>query len=116
MEKICKDNIVFQIIGLAYTFVTISSIKIPENRYSDRNIDYKIKRQKTMQQKLGCKFIRNDPGKEDFDTFRPICEIFKHIKQLKITLINRIRRRIFGSEFQSYNIIKSKTIKCIATK
>ena len=69
-----------------------------------------------MQQKLGCKFIRNDPRKEDFDTFRPICEIFKHIKQLKITLINRIRRRIFGSEFQSYNIIKSKTIKCIATK
>ena len=116
MEKICKQNIKCQIIGLTYIFMTISQIKIAENRYSDRNIDYKIKRQKLMQQELDCKFIGNDPGKKDFDIFRPISEIFKHFKQLKTTLINRIRRRIFGLKFQSDNIIKSKTIKCIATK
>ena len=45
-----------------------------------RNVDYKIKRQKAIEQELGCKFIRIDPDKEDFDIFRTIKEIFRHIK------------------------------------
>ena len=36
------------------------AIKTDENGYSDRNIDYGIKRQKVIEQKLGCKFIRTD--------------------------------------------------------
>ena len=34
------------------------TIEIDENGHSDRNIDYKIKRQKTIEKELGCKFIR----------------------------------------------------------
>ena len=45
-------------------------------------MDYEIKIQKAIEQKLGCKFIRIDPNKEDFDIFRTISEILKHIKQL----------------------------------
>ena len=56
------------------------TIEIAENGHNGRNIDYEIKRQKAIEQKLGCKFIRIDPDKEDFDIFRAISEIFRHIK------------------------------------
>ena len=55
--------------------------EIDENAHSNRNIDYEIKRQKAIKQEFGCKFIRIDPDKEDFDIFRTINEIFRHIKQ-----------------------------------
>ena len=42
-----------------------------------------------MEQDLGCKFVRIDPGKEDFNIFRGINEIFRHINQSTIeTLVN----------------------------
>ena len=49
-----------------------SQKKIHENEHSDRNIDYKIKRQKTIEQKLSCDFIRTNSGKKDFDIFKAI--------------------------------------------
>ena len=61
-----------------------------ENGHSDRNIDYEIKRQKAIELELGCKFIRIDPDKEDFDIFRTANEIVRHIKQsTKKILINK---------------------------
>ena len=41
------------------------AIEIDENRHSDRNIDYEIKSQKSIEQELDCKFIWIDPDKED---------------------------------------------------
>ena len=35
-----------------------------ENGHSEKNIDYEIKRQKTMKQELGCEFIRIDLPKK----------------------------------------------------
>ena len=55
--------------------------EINENGHIDRNIDYEIKRQKEIEQELGCKFIKIDPDKEDFDIFKAVNEIFRHIKQ-----------------------------------
>ena len=55
------------------------AIEINENRHSDRSTDYEIKRQKAMEQELGCDFIRIDPDKKDFDIFRAIYQIFRHI-------------------------------------
>ena len=54
-------------------------MEIDENKHSDRNIDYEIKRKK--QKKKGWKFIRTDPDKGDFDIFKVINEIVRHIKQ-----------------------------------
>ena len=42
------------------------AIEIVENGHSDRNINYKIKRQKALEPKLDCKFSRIDPGKKNF--------------------------------------------------
>ena len=82
------------------------TIKIDENRHSDRNIDYKIKRQEAIEQKVGCNFIRTDPDNEDFDIFRTINEIFRNTKQsTKTTLINKISTRLLGLEFKLDNII-----------
>ena len=56
------------------------AIETDESGHCSRNIDYKIKRQKTIEQELVYKFIRIDPEKEDFDIFRAINEIFRHMK------------------------------------
>ena len=88
------------------------AIEIDENGHSDRNIDFEIKRGKAIEQGLICKCIRIDPDKEDFDIFRAINEIFKHIKKsTKNTLINKISTRLLGLEFKSNNTIKSKALK-----
>ena len=48
-------------------------------------------RNKHQNKNHGYKFIRIDPEKEDFDIFKAIKEIFRHIKQsTKKTLINEI--------------------------
>ena len=90
------------------------AIEADENGHRNKNIDYEIKRQKAIDQERGCKFIRIDPDKEDFDVFRAINEIFRHIKQSsKKTLMNKISTRLLPLEFKSDNIIKSKAIKVI---
>ena len=57
------------------------AIEIDKNGHSNRKIDYEIKRQKAIEQELGCKFIRIDPDKEDFENFRTVSEKFRPIKQ-----------------------------------
>ena len=57
------------------------TIKIDENEHSDKNIDYKIKRKKAIEQEPDCKFIRIDPGKEEINIFSAFNEIFRRIKQ-----------------------------------
>ena len=92
-------------------------MEIDENRHSDSNNDYEIKIKIVIKQELCCKFIRIDRDKEDFNVFRAIHELFRHIKQsTKKTLINKISRRLLGLEFKSDNIIKSKAIKGIVKK
>ena len=57
------------------------AIETDENGYTDRNIDYETKRQKSIEQELGCEFIRIYPDKEDFGIFRAINGKFRDIKQ-----------------------------------
>ena len=88
-KKIYKHNVLRYRIDLYFQDYKLA-IEIDENGHSDRNINSKIKRQKAIEQELGCKFIRIDLDKEDFDIFRAINEIFRHIKQsTKKTLISK---------------------------
>ena len=57
------------------------TIKIDENEHNDKNIDYKIKRKKAIEQEPDCKFIRIDPDKEEINIFSAFSEIFRRIKQ-----------------------------------
>ena len=45
------------------------------------NIGYEIKRQKAIEQELGCEFTRIDPDKEEFDIFKAANEIFRQIEK-----------------------------------
>ena len=56
------------------------AIEIDENGHSNRNIENEIKRQKAIEQELDCKFTKIDSDKEDFDIFKTINEVFRHIK------------------------------------
>ena len=58
------------------------AIETDENGHSNRNIENEIKRQKAIEQELDCKFTKVDSDKEDFDIFKTINEVFRHIKQL----------------------------------
>ena len=87
------------------------TISLQQNGHSERNIDYEIKRQKPIEQKLRCKIVGNDP---EFDIFRAINEIFGHIKQsTEKTLISKISTRLLRLELKSDNETKSKAIKLI---
>ena len=57
------------------------AIEIDENGHSNRNIENEIKRQKAIEQELDCKFTKIDSDKEDFDIFKTINEVFRHVKQ-----------------------------------
>ena len=53
------------------------AIEIDENSHSDRNMDFRLKRQKAIKQEPGCELVRSDPDKKDFDIFKGINEIFR---------------------------------------
>ena len=42
------------------------AIQSDENGHSNRNIDYEIRRQKAIEQELGCRFITTNSVKEVF--------------------------------------------------
>ena len=48
-----------------------------KNGYSVRNIDFEIKRPKTIEQQFGCLFIRIDSDKENVVIFKAINKILK---------------------------------------
>ena len=88
-------------------------IQSDENGHNNKNFDCKIKRQKTINEEIGCKIIRIVPDKEDFS----FLELFSHmIQSTKKALINKISTRLSGYEFKSDNIIKSKAIKIFIKK
>ena len=47
----------------------------------DRDIEYEVKRQKYIENKLGCQFIRYNPDAKDFN-------IFKVINRILLTLFS----------------------------
>ena len=56
------------------------AIEVDEKGHRDRNVDHEIQRQKALEKELGCKFIRIDLDGEDFNIFRAINEMHRHIK------------------------------------
>ena len=54
------------------------TIEIDQNGHNTRNIDYEIKRQKAIDQELGCKFIRINPDKVETLIFSELRAANKH--------------------------------------
>ena len=57
------------------------AIEVDKLGHSDRNIDYEIQRQRASEIELNCVFIRINPDAADFNIFREINKIHRHIKK-----------------------------------
>ena len=58
------------------------AIEVDELGHTNRNINNKIKRQKALEKELNCVFIRINPDEKDFNIFKEISKIHRHIKKL----------------------------------
>ena len=93
------------------------AIEIDELGHNDRNIDYEIQRQKALERELGCVFIRINLDAVDFNIFKEINKIHRHIKKSsKKSLIDKISKRLLELEFVYDHSIKSKCLKWIVKK
>ena len=61
------------------------SVECDEFGLRERDIDYEVRRQKYIEEKLGCKFIRYNPDAEDFNLFKVINRIFLATQQTRNT-------------------------------
>ena len=85
--------------------------------YNDRNIDCEIEKLKAVVKKLGCSFLRINPDEENFNIFKAITELYRHIKKLtKKPLIDKISKRLFELEIQSNHAIIAKALKSVVKK
>ena len=93
------------------------AIEVGELGHNDRNIDYEIQRQKALERELNCVFIRINPDAIEFNIFREINKIHRHIKKSsKKSLIDKISTRLLELEFVDNHSIKSKYLKWIVRK
>ena len=58
------------------------ALECDELGHRERDIEYEVKHQKHIEEKLGCKFIRYNPDAEDFNLFKVINGIFLAIQQI----------------------------------
>ena len=56
------------------------AIEVDELGHTNRNIHNEIERQKTLEKELKCIFIRINPDEKDFNIFKEINKIQRHIK------------------------------------
>ena len=90
--------------------------------HNDRNINDEIQRQQALERKPNCVFIRINSDAIDFNIFKEINKIHRHINQLtkqqtkqktKESLIDNPSKRLLEIEFVKNNSIKSKCLKWI---
>ena len=62
------------------------AIEVDELGYNDRNIKYETQRQRAIERKLGCVFIRINPDEKNLNIFRVINKIHRHFKNQSKTL------------------------------
>ena len=89
------------------------AIEVDELGHNDRNIDYEIQRQKALERELNCVFIRINPDEKDFNIFKEINKIHRHIKK---SLIGKIWKRLLELEFKSNHSIITKALKRVVKK
>ena len=58
------------------------AVEVDELGHNGRNINDEIQRQQVLKRELGCVFIRINPDATDFNIFKDLNKIHKHINQL----------------------------------
>ena len=55
------------------------AIEVDELGHADRNLSNEIERQKALEKELDCVFIRINPDEENFNIFKEINKMHRHI-------------------------------------
>ena len=63
------------------------AIEVDELGHTNRNINNEIERQKALEKELNCIFIRINRDEKDFNIFKEINKIHKHIKKFLVDKI-----------------------------
>ena len=63
------------------------AIEVDQLGHTNRNINNEIERQEALEKELNCIFIRINPDEKDFNSFKEINKIPRHIKKF---LVNKI--------------------------
>ena len=93
------------------------AIEVDELVHADRNLSNETERQKAIEKKLNCIFIRINLDEKNFNIFEEINKVHRHIKKsTKKSLINDLSKRLLELEFDKHNSIRSKCLKWIAKK
>ena len=90
------------------------AIEVDELGHADRNLSNETERQKALEKELDCVPIRINPDEKNFNIFKEINKIHRHIRKLtEKSLINDLSKRLLELEFKSNHSIKSKRLKWI---
>ena len=102
-ENTCKLNTVFQATGLIFTFVNINlQLKLMNQDMLTVILFMKLKDKNSQEKNLIVCFIRINPDKENFNIFKEISKIHRHIKKSpKKSLIDDLPKRLLELEFKS---------------
>ena len=97
------------------------AVEIDEKGHKNRNINDEIQRQNALEKNLGWEFIRINPDKKNFNIFKVINEINRHIKKStketnKKSLIDELSCRLLKMKFKSDDSIKTKLLKYVVKK
>ena len=96
------------------------AIEVDELGHADRNVNNEIERQRALERKLNCVFIRINPDAEDFNICKEINKIHRHINRLtkqqteqqtKESVINNLSNELLKLELKKNNPIKSKCVR-----
>ena len=98
------------------------AIEVDELGHNDRNINCEIQRQQALERELNCIFIRINPNAIDFNIFKEMNKMCRHINQLtkqqtkketKKSIIDNLSKKLLELEFKHHNQIKTKFLKWI---
>ena len=93
------------------------AIEVGELGHNDRNLDQGMERQKAIEKELGCVFITINNDEKNFNIFKAINEIHRHIKKsTKKSLIDKISQKLLELEFKSNRLIRKKALKHVVNK
>ena len=85
------------------------AIEVDQLGDADKNVSNEIERQKTLEKEFSCVFIRINYGEENFNIFKEISKIYRHIKKAtkkqtegstKKSLIDDLSKRSLELEFE----------------
>ena len=97
---------------MIFTSINELAIEVDELGQADRNLSNETERQKALEKELNYVFIRINPDEKNFNIFKEINKIHRHIKKsTKKSLIDDLSKRLLELEFKSNHSIKSKCLK-----